>query len=170
MIKATTVYDKRVNEELIKFNLLGNPLRWIVYLVATICSVLLLIFNLGSDFFTISIFILAFVIFFDLILIYSYFIAPKLKLRNFNDKDVVTNFVEFDNSAIRIKSKYNGKKESTSIPYDKIYKLCESSFAFYFFVDKYNTLIVTKKGVEGSVDDLKSFLKEKISGNRNKLK
>ena len=58
MIKATTIYDKRVNEELLKFNLINNPIRWIVYLLATISSILLLIFNLDSDFFLISLFIL----------------------------------------------------------------------------------------------------------------
>ena len=170
MIKATTIYDKRVNEELLKFNLINNPIRWIVYLLATISSILLLIFNLDSDFFLISLFILIFIVFFDLVFIYYYFISPKLKLRKFEDKDAVTNYVEFDNSLIRIKSRYNGKKESTTIPYEKIYKLCESQFAFYFFVDRYNTLIVTKDGIESSAEDLKLFLNEKITGKRNKLK
>lgn len=170
MIKATSIYDKRVNEELLKFNLNSTPLKWIVYLLATVSSILLLIFNLDSDFFLVSLFILIFIVFFDLIFLYYYLISPKLKLRKFEDKDSVTNYIEFDNNQIRVKSKFNGKKESTTIPYEKIYKLCESQFAFYFFVDRYNTLIVTKEGVEGSIEDLKSFLNEKITGKRNKLK
>ena len=170
MIKATTVYDKKVNEELLKFNLINNPIKWIIYLIATISSVLLLIFNLDSDFLTISIVILVFVVLFDLVFIYYYFIAPKLKLRNFSEKDAVVNYIEFDNSAIRIKSKFNGKKETTNLYYDKIYKLCENSFAFYFFVDRYNSLIVTKTGVEGEINELKSFLSTKITGSRNRLK
>lgn len=170
MIKATTIYDKKVNEELLKFNLISNPIKWIIYLLATICSVLLCIFNADSDFFTISILILVSTLIIDVVFLYYYFISPKLKLKKFKDSDIVTNEIEFDEHAIKIKSRFNGKKENNTIPYEKIYKLRESSSAFYFFVDKYNTLIVDKNGIDGSIDDLKNFLKEKISDKRNKLK
>ena len=170
MIKATTVYDKKVNEELLKFNIISNPLKWIIYLFATISSILLCIFNADSDFFTISILILVSTLIIDIVFIYFYFISPKLKLKMFKDSDIVTNEFEFDESTIKIKSRFNGKKENNTIPYEKIYKLCEGPSAFYFFVDKYNTLIVNKNGIDCSIDELKVFLKEKITDKRNKLK
>lgn len=170
MIKATTVYDRKVNEELLKFNLISNPFKWVIYLVATVSGVILCILNAGSDFFTISVLILISSIALDLVIVYYYFISPKLKLKRFKDSDAVTNYIEFEDKAIHIKSKYNGKKESNTIPYEKIYKLCEGPTAFYFFVDKYNTLIVNKDGIEGSISDLKAFLMQKVDGKRNKLK
>lgn len=171
MIKASVVYDKEANIDLMQFNIVSNPWKWAIYILATISSILLLIFNIDSDYFSISIGILICMVLLDLSVLYYYFISPKLEIRKIRENDYVTNHYEFDENIIKIRTEYKDKKEQSKLFYQKIYKICEGKNAFYIFVDKYNTLIVTKASITGgSVDDLRAHLSARVTGRKNKLK
>lgn len=172
MIKAVVEYNKEVNEDLLKFNALSNPWKWLVYLGATAISIMLVIMNRNSDFFAISIAILISAVIMDLVVLYYYFIAPKQKLNNLKDADIVKNTIEFSDQYIQISTTFKGKKSVDKLYYQQLYRIYEGKNAFYLFVDKYNTLIVTKKGiVVGTIDGLKKLLNDKVKNKkRNKLK
>ncbi|MBQ7760616.1 MAG: YcxB family protein [Clostridia bacterium] len=172
MIKCVVSYNKEVNEDLHKFNVLSNPWRLAIYIGATLISILLVILNRDSDFFAISVAILISVVCLDLVFVYSYFISPKLSMRNMREADIVKSIIEFQDAFINITSEYKGKKTTDKLYYQQIYRAYEGKNAFYLFVDKYNTLVVTKKGlVVGTENELKSLLNDKIkSKKRNRLK
>lgn len=172
MIKCVVAYDKEVNEDLLKFNAMNNPWRLAIYIGATLISILLVILNRTSDFFAISVAILISVICMDLLFVYYYFISPKLSTRNMKEADIVKSVIEFQDGFVNITSEYKGKKTTDKLYYQQIYRAYEGKNAFYLFVDKYNTLVVTKKGlVVGTPNELKALLNEKIKNKkRNKLK
>jgi hypothetical protein len=172
MIKCVVSYDREVNEDLLKFNVLSNPWRLAIYIGATLISILLVILNRTSDFFAISIAIMISVICLDLAFVYYYFISPKLSMRNMRETDIVKSVIEFQDGFINITSEYKGKKTTDKLFYQQIYRAYEGKNAFYLFVDKYNTLVVTKKGlVVGTADELKALLNDKIKNKkRNKIK
>lgn len=170
MIKAAVVYDKQANVDLMQYNIVSNPWKWAIYILATISSIVLLIFNIDSDYFAISVGVLICMVLLDLSVLYYYFISPKLEIRKIREDDYVTNYYEFDETIIKIWTEYKGKKEQSKLFYQKIYKVCEGKNAFYIFVDKYNTLIITKSAITGgSVDDLRAHLSAKVTGRKNKL-
>ena len=171
MIKADVLYDKNALSGLMKFNAVDRPWKWAAYILVTLLVTIWLIMNIGRDFFAFYLIILILVAAIDFLVVYAYFIMPKVRLKNFSaDKEVMNHFT-FTDEAIKISSESKERKGSSEIKYEMIFKACESKDAFYLFVNKRGALIILKDSItEGTVDDLKSLLNAKINDKkRNKL-
>ena len=171
MITADVKYDKEALGGLMRFSVVDKPWKWIIYGALFVASLILMILNIGSQHLPLTIILLLFVVTICSIVLFSYFINPKLKLKAFTDESIILNRFTFEEKVIKIVSESKKKSGSSEIPYSAFVRVDESSTTFYLFVNKTSALIVTKSAItNGDANELKTFLMAKIPNKKiNKL-
>ena len=170
MVKADVVYDKNQFAKFMKFTTVDKPWKWIIYIVATILVTVSLITNIGDSYLSLYIIIAVLIAIIDFFILFSYFILPIVKLKNFTEEQNISNHFEFDEKEIRFSSESKLRKGSAKILYQQIFQIKESKTTIYIYVNRKSALIVDKSCItEGSVKTLKALLKEKVPDRRNKL-
>lgn len=171
MISADVLYDKKALTSLMKYSSIDKPWKWVVYALVTLLAVSWFVISVSTSGFSVYyLIILLIAVVIDFLVIYSYFIMPKVKLKSFTEENEVTNHFTFCDDSIRIRSVSKKRTGTSDIKYTMIYKACESKDTFYLFLNKRGALIIKKDCItNGTVEGLRALLTEKISYKRNKL-
>lgn len=163
MIKADVTYDKKAMLAFMKFTVVDRLWKWFIYGALLILAIVLTICNAKTNFLPFAIIFLVFASIVDFLTIFSYFINPQLKLKNFSDEKTIVNHFSFEDKVIKLKSESKARKGESELPYYAFKKVDESSSAIYLFLNKTSSLIITKSEItEGSYEELKKFLISKI--------
>lgn len=171
MITADVKYNKEALCGLMRFSVIDKPWKWVIYGALFVVALALMIINIGSKHLPLTIIFLLFVCTICGIVLFAYFLNPRLKLKNFTDESIVSNHFAFDEKVIKISSESKKKSGSSEIPYSAFVRVDESSKTFYLFVNKTSALIITKSEItNGSAEELKKLLLTKIPNKKiNKL-
>jgi hypothetical protein len=171
MIKADVNYDKNALLAFMKFAVVDRFWKWFIHGALLAFAIAIVIVNLKKDFLPFAIIWLLIVIAIELVIVYSYFIKPKMKLQSFSDDNIIKNHFSFEENVIKLKSQTKARKSENEIPYSAFTRIDESKSTIYLFLNKNSALIVTKSEItEGTVEDLKKFLLRKIPNQKiNKL-
>ena len=170
MIKADVVYDKNQFAKFIKFSIVDRPLKWIVYLIGTILVTVALILNIGNNYMPMYLVAAILIGLADLIVLFSYFLYPIIKLKNFSEEQVISNHFEFGENEIRFSSESKMANGTAKLSYQQIHSVKESKTCIYIYVARRKAMIIDKSSItEGSVSDLKTLLRQKVPDARNRL-
>jgi ABC-type multidrug transport system fused ATPase/permease subunit len=171
-IFAKVPYDKEALKNLMKFNAVASPVKWIVNLGLLVIAIILLFVTNGSAAFPFSVMFLAISSMLMFLTVFSYFIKPAVALKDMSSEKTVINSFTFTDDGIDMSSERLGQKGASKLSYANFCKLYETKIAFYLFVNSTGAVIVTKSCIEnGSVSDLRALLNEKITNPKiNKLK
>ena len=160
---AATVYTY---ERLYGFNLFVAKKKlwfWILLAISTLTCIMafsmsLIAGNVGF----IEIFLIASVIFVDVISVITYFVIPRSAIKNSPALNSTVIF-EFYHDCLKICAETKLGKEASELLYSSIVKYDESKGDIYLFISKNQAFIVDKAAVsEGAAEKLTEFLKLRI--------
>lgn len=171
-IYAEVPYDKEALANLMKFNAVGSPVKWIINATLLVAAIILIFVTNGSAAFPFAIMLLVLASLLTFLTIFSYFVKPSVALKDMTPDKTVINRFEFQDDGIDMSSERAGQKGSSRLSYSNFCKLYETKIAFYLFVNSTGAIIVTKDCIQkGTSDDLRKLLNEKITNPKiNKLK
>ncbi len=116
-----------------------------------------------------NLFPLIYCLFFILLLVFSYFIFPRIKLRR-SAANNLTCALTFHDDAFVMVTDSPLVQENSRISYEQIYKIAEGKEDMYIFLTKRNALIIDKSGfVQGDEHQLKDFLSTKLDKKKIKF-
>ncbi|MBQ9743149.1 MAG: YcxB family protein [Ruminococcus sp.] len=117
-----------------------------------------------------NLFPLIYCLFFIILLVFSYFILPRIRLRK-SDANNLTCTLTFNEDAFVMVTDSPLVQENSRISYEQIYKVAEGKEDMYIFLTKRNALIVDKSGfVQGDESKLKAFLSTKLDKKKIRFK
>jgi len=169
-IKATTINNyetiKKYNKAFVYRNsrfyisifVLLLFLGWTVFIIYASGDIIMSILNLFVFLFLLT------------LMLYRWFIKPKMRYKKSNTKlkDIRSEYV-FTEDLIHLTSKTESYSGSAEIQYSVIQNVCETAEFIYLYVNKHTAYIVDKKNIEnGTVLELRNLLISKLPAKKYK--